>query len=95
MQGAAVHSGPVPRKAVAPGRDQNRRVSNERDPDEELPALCDLCGAAVVNGSQVQHWWRTPPPPHPQHLELEGRRPLTACTTKHLAEPQGQSPGDL
>ncbi|WP_407548071.1 hypothetical protein QOM21_03585 [Streptomyces sp. Pv4-95] len=51
-----------------------------------LPALCDVCGAVITDHSEVHARVPDSSVVHPDDPELDGWRPLTACSAAHLAE---------
>ncbi|MEJ8654723.1 hypothetical protein WKI65_43495 [Streptomyces sp. MS1.AVA.3] len=62
-------------------------MTDSREPNagEILPELCDLCGAAITDQSEVYTVVRDSSAIHAHDPKLDGKRWLTACSRDHMA----------
>lgn len=61
-------------------------MGDVQDEDEVLPELCDLCGTAVSNESEIYALVPDSSAIHAHDPKFDGKRMVVACSREHLAE---------
>jgi hypothetical protein len=63
-------------------------MDDDASTGEVRPKLCDLCGMAISDGSELYAFARDSSPIHPYDPKFNGNRCLTACSAEHMTQLQ-------
>ncbi|TJZ95467.1 hypothetical protein [Actinacidiphila oryziradicis] len=61
-------------------------MDDDASTGEVRPELCDLCGMAISDGSELYAFARDSSLIHPYDPKFDGKRCLTACSAEHMAQ---------